>query len=85
VIYINQLSHSRLSGLLDQLEQHFRYYAIPAANAAVHGLMSWDQVRAMAAAGMTIGSHSANHQILSAVSAPESEQEIVSSRKRIEQ
>jgi glycosyltransferase involved in cell wall biosynthesis/peptidoglycan/xylan/chitin deacetylase (PgdA/CDA1 family) len=84
-IYFKNLSHTRQSELLDQLEQHFRYYAIPAANAAVHGLMSWDQVRAMAAAGMTIGSHSANHQILSAVSATESEQEIVSSRKRIEQ
>jgi len=47
--------------------------------------MSWDQVRSLAAAGMTIGSHTANHQILAAVSPAEANAELLLSRKRIEQ
>jgi peptidoglycan/xylan/chitin deacetylase (PgdA/CDA1 family) len=51
-----------------------------------HGakLMTWEQVREMAALGMTIGSHTAGHQILSSASPEELHVELVVSRQEIE-
>ena len=47
-------------------------------------LMSWDQVRGMIAAGVTIGSHTARHQILSCVSPARAASEVRASREHIE-
>jgi peptidoglycan/xylan/chitin deacetylase (PgdA/CDA1 family) len=48
--------------------------------APVWPLMSADQVRELAAAGMEIGSHSATHQRLASVTAPQLEAEVKQSR-----
>lgn len=78
------LSSARQLELLDSLEREFSDARIPVFNRTVHGLMSWDQVRSMVSAGMTIGSHTANHQILAAVTPEEAYKELLSSRLRIE-
>ena len=83
--YFKTLPSARQSELLDSLERQFRDTKLPVADRVVHGLMSWDQVRSMAAAGMTIGSHTANHQILAAVPPAEAQKELLSSRLRTEQ
>lgn len=83
--YFKTLAFTRQSQILDELEQRFGRPSSPIVDQSVYGLMNWDQVRSMAAAGMTIGSHTANHQILSAVSPAEVQQELRSSRQRIEQ
>jgi len=46
--------------------------------------MTWDEIRAMADAGMTIGSHTASHQILAAASAREVGEELDASRADLE-
>ena len=48
--------------------------------APVWPLMSADQVRELAAAGMEIGSHSTTHQHLAGVTAPQLEAEVIQSR-----
>jgi glycosyltransferase involved in cell wall biosynthesis/peptidoglycan/xylan/chitin deacetylase (PgdA/CDA1 family) len=83
--YFKTLSSARQSEILDGLEQQVGHAGVPIADRAVHGLMNWDQVRAMVSAGMTIGSHTANHQILAAASPAEVNTELLSSRERIEQ
>jgi peptidoglycan/xylan/chitin deacetylase (PgdA/CDA1 family) len=83
--YFKRLSNTRQSEILDRMEQHFGQASARNVDRVVYGLMSWEQVRAMASAGMTIGSHTASHQILAAVSPAEVRTEIVSSRRRIEE
>lgn len=51
---------------------------------SAYKLMTWDQARRMAAQGMTIGSHTVSHQILSSANHEEVQNEIVISRKKIE-
>ncbi len=53
---------------------------------SVPGLMlSWNEVCILAEEGMTIGSHSLTHPILSRLSLPEAEHEIRGSRQRLEE
>jgi peptidoglycan/xylan/chitin deacetylase (PgdA/CDA1 family) len=47
--------------------------------------MTWDQIAELQAGGVTFGSHTSTHEILTTVSAAQAEQEIVSSRKAIQQ
>ncbi len=54
---------------------HRRRYTAP---------MSWAHAREMAAAGMTIGAHTATHQVLAAESAGRVRDELTTSRARIE-
>lgn len=83
--YFKMLSNARQSEILDRLEQQFVHARAPGADKTVYGLMNWDQVRRMVSAGMTIGSHTANHQILAAVSAAEVRAELLTSRQRIQE
>jgi peptidoglycan/xylan/chitin deacetylase (PgdA/CDA1 family) len=46
--------------------------------------LSWDEVRELARAGMTVGSHTVNHRILSELSDEEVERELRSSKQTIE-
>ena len=48
-------------------------------------MLSWDQVREMAGAGITIGAHTVTHPILSRSSASEAKSEILESKRRIEE
>ena len=50
----------------------------------VTNLMTWDQVREMVNAGMTIGSHTVSHQILAKATPEQVEEELVGSRLKIE-
>lgn len=79
--YFKRMAAARQNRLLDRLEELFHP---PNPDKTLTALMTWDQVRSMVAAGLTIGSHTANHQILSAVSAAESALEVGASRQRIE-
>lgn len=45
--------------------------------------MSWDNVRDMARAGMTIGSHTASHPVLASLSEAAQRHELIESRERI--
>lgn len=83
--YFKGLSSSRQSELLERLEREIGRAEASVADQVAHGMMNWDQVRLLVSAGMTVGSHTANHQILAAVSPAEATAELSSSRKRIEQ
>src|SRR5256885_8008899 len=82
--YFKRLSSARQSEILDRLERHFGRARARHEDRTVYGLMSWDQVRSIASAGMTIGSHTASHQILAAVAPAEAQAELVLSRERVE-
>jgi peptidoglycan/xylan/chitin deacetylase (PgdA/CDA1 family) len=82
--FFKSLSSARQRDLLDYLETHVRTAADGPGDRVVFGPMSWEQVRSMATVGMTIGSHTENHQILAAVSEPEASSEVARSRERIE-
>jgi len=83
--HFKMLPSARQSEILDRLEQRFGNAGAHAGDMTVYGMMNWDQVRLMALAGMTIGSHTANHQILAAVSPAEVQAELQTSRQRIEE
>jgi peptidoglycan/xylan/chitin deacetylase (PgdA/CDA1 family) len=48
-------------------------------------MMTWDEIREMASAGIEIGSHTCSHVILTEVDASEAEKEIVDSKRMIEE
>ena len=50
----------------------------------VDRLMSWNEVRAMAAGGIAFGGHGATHRILTSIPAADVVQEVEDSRRRIE-
>jgi peptidoglycan/xylan/chitin deacetylase (PgdA/CDA1 family) len=50
----------------------------------VAGPMTWPQVRELAAAGMTIGSHTVTHQILATTDARSVDRELIDSRRAFE-
>lgn len=54
-------------------------------SAAVDKTMTWDQIVKLHAGGVTLGSHTSTHEILTMVPPAQAEQEIVSSRKAIQQ
>jgi peptidoglycan/xylan/chitin deacetylase (PgdA/CDA1 family) len=53
--------------------------------AAVDKTMSWQQISELHAGGVTFGSHTSTHEILTVIPATQAEQEITSSRAHIEQ
>jgi peptidoglycan/xylan/chitin deacetylase (PgdA/CDA1 family) len=53
--------------------------------AAVDKTMTWDQVVELHAGGVTFGSHTSTHEILTTLPTAQAEQEIVSSREAIQQ
>jgi peptidoglycan/xylan/chitin deacetylase (PgdA/CDA1 family) len=48
------------------------------------GYMSWDEVRALARSGQTIGAHGWSHKLLTHCTAAQLEQELAAARKRLE-
>lgn len=79
-----RLTSSRQGELLTALETHFRIPNCAEANPDLYRSMTWDHVRALATAGMTVGSHTRNHQILSAVEPALASEEVRLSREKIE-
>ena len=59
-------------------------FFIPTALVGKPGYLSWDGVRALAAAGMEIGSHTVHHARLAEVSDEEVQDELVQSRRTLE-
>lgn len=55
------------------------------SSAAVDKTMTWEQIAELHACGVTFGSHTSTHEILTMVPAAQAEQEIVSSRETIQQ
>ncbi|MGD0400719.1 MAG: polysaccharide deacetylase family protein [Syntrophobacteraceae bacterium] len=84
-LYFKTLPGSRQTEILDRLEQRFGTAEISSENRIIFDSMSWDQVRSMASAGMTIGSHTVSHQILSAAGSAQVYTEVFSSRQRIQE
>lgn len=82
---LKRLPVERLSQLLDALERSQKSVVSGSEEPGLHALMSWDEVRTLASAGMTIGSHTENHQILASVPPDRVREELVTSRKRIEE
>jgi peptidoglycan/xylan/chitin deacetylase (PgdA/CDA1 family) len=79
-----RMSYERQDKLLTLLEERFAVGNCAEANAVLYRAMTWDQVRQLVGANMTIGSHTLNHQILSAVDAEQAAREVEQSRKKIE-
>ena len=79
-----RLSHERQSELLAVLEKQFDVPNCAVVNPDLYRAMNWDQVRELSRHGMTIGSHTENHQILSAVDPEQAYREVLRSRERIE-
>lgn len=55
------------------------------SSAAVDKTMTWEQIAELHACGVTFGSHTSTHEILTMLPAARAEQEIVSSRETIQQ
>jgi peptidoglycan/xylan/chitin deacetylase (PgdA/CDA1 family) len=55
------------------------------SSAAVDKTMTWDQIAELHAGGITFGSHTSTHEILTTISAAQAEREIVESRRSIQQ
>jgi len=55
------------------------------SSAAVDNTMTWEQIAELHACGVTFGSHTSTHEILTTIPAIQAEQEIVSSREVIQQ
>lgn len=84
-LYFKRVSNAQQRKILDHLEHRFNVANCIDSNPTLYRAMTWDQVRRLSQAGMTIGSHTVNHQILAAVSQDEVLAELLESRKRIEQ
>ena len=81
--WIKQLSQQRRETIVDAAARRSLMDNLHRTEATK--LMTWDHVREMANAGMTFGSHTVSHQILSSARPEELEQELVKSRLKIEQ
>jgi peptidoglycan/xylan/chitin deacetylase (PgdA/CDA1 family) len=82
--HFKRMPNSRQNDLLNALESQFAVGNCAVANPDLYSAMSWDEVRSLARAGMTIGSHTLNHQILSAVDPEQALHELRASREQIE-
>jgi len=82
--WIKTMAREQREALLSDLEDVAGTRAGNGLDSRVAGPMTWDQVRTMAEHGMTVGSHTASHQILASTSADEVRSELVTSRGEIE-
>ncbi len=82
--YFKTLPGSKQAEILSRLEQQLGNAEIASENSKIFDPMSWDQIRSMASAGMTIGSHTVSHLILSVAGSAQVYSEVLSSRQRIQ-
>jgi peptidoglycan/xylan/chitin deacetylase (PgdA/CDA1 family) len=84
--YFKSLSTSRQSEILDTLEQTYADgLQDRSTDRTFYNLMDWQQARDLFERGMTIGSHTTSHQILSAVPAKSAQVEVERSRNAVEE
>jgi glycosyltransferase involved in cell wall biosynthesis/peptidoglycan/xylan/chitin deacetylase (PgdA/CDA1 family) len=79
-----RLSSELQESLLEGLESRVSLAPPSADERLLCAAMNWDQVRSLTSAGMTVGSHTMNHQILSAVPPQAARVEVQLSLERIE-
>ncbi len=72
---IRELAISELEGAVAGFKEYPREYK----------LLNWDQVREMAAAGISFGGHTSNHVVLPLENGDTAEDEIVASKRELEQ
>jgi peptidoglycan/xylan/chitin deacetylase (PgdA/CDA1 family) len=82
--WLKRRTYRERESLLGDLERALLTFGLPPTPRPETAPMSWDQACEMSEAGMTIGAHTATHQILSAASTDEVWQELTTSRARIE-
>ena len=78
---LKRLARGRRFEVVGLLESTFGRADVPQTDTS----MSWEQLAEMADAGMTIGSHTATHQILGAATRDEVRDELFSSRAALEE
>jgi len=83
-VWLKGLAGPDRDRMIDNLERQVGHCVSSVASREQVGLLSWDQVRELVGHGMTMGSHTATHQILSACSPEYARLELVQSRRRIE-
>lgn len=83
--WLKSLSQSNRERIIAELERNFGLTNNLAKKEFACKLMTWEQAREMAACGMTIGSHTVSHQILSSATPEEVQSELVKSREKIEE
>lgn len=84
--WLKSLSQPDRDRIITQLEGDLGLAScLDAREGTTYKLMTWGQAREMAAQGMTIGSHTVSHQILSSATPEEVQNELVTSRKQIEE
>ena len=76
-------SSDRTQNLMNELS-HACNVALPGINQCSSELMTWDQIRKVQAAGMTIGSHTHTHRVLSTLTLSEQYEEFRISKKILE-
>ena len=82
--WIKSRSKVERDAMIAELESVFGHDENMIHQAPVSPMMTWSQAREMADKGMTIGSHTASHQILSSSPVAEVQMELEESRRRIE-
>ena len=80
---LKKYDESRRTETLAKLEVHLNVTKRPNEN--IHPMLSWQQVREMAAAGISFGSHTVNHPVLTQLSTDQALMEIVESKQKIEE
>jgi peptidoglycan/xylan/chitin deacetylase (PgdA/CDA1 family) len=83
-LWLKRLSQPHRDQTITALERAAGVEGLGAQAEVTSKLLTWDQVRDMAAQGMTIGSHTASHQILASASPDEVRRELITSRQQIE-
>lgn len=84
--WLKSLSQSDRDRIIIQLEGDLGLAScLDAKEGTAYKLMTWEQAREMTACGMTIGSHTVSHQILSSATSKEVRSELVKSREKIEE
>jgi peptidoglycan/xylan/chitin deacetylase (PgdA/CDA1 family) len=78
-----QLEDGERRAYLERLRQATSV-ATSAIDAELVGFLDWDQVRELHASGVTIGSHTVDHPILTTLGADDLERELTESKRRIE-
>ncbi len=82
--WIKRLARPERDAVIEELAQRLGADEHAGNGRGVTNLMTWDQAREMANAGMTFGSHTVSHQILPSATPEQVQEELVSSRLKIE-
>jgi peptidoglycan/xylan/chitin deacetylase (PgdA/CDA1 family) len=80
---LKAIGESEFDAAFDRLLRALEPYRPPADEDADNGMLNWNEVKALAAVGFTVGAHTVTHPTLSRVSAARARREIEDSREAI--